>query len=360
MVSSVAGTRGRRSRRAIQNMHAGHNGQMKARNHQHVKRAGALKSHAQRVREIGAVAGHHRGQHDGIVFAEPQRRRQAAHGRGQRQQPRRGGVLPSAHAASASKRPAPTPSRSTRSDAHRCRRSDALVEQIIRRGSRRPDRDRSPAAAAEPRRERARRNGMAAPSARTSGQRTVSRTPPVTGICRVAVVGHHFERGDAQIDALRRRVALRPRQHSARSRCAPARHPRRFPRRCAASRQKARPGQERAPDAAPSPRTTRPATATAPPAEARRRAGARSAANAHSAAISASATRTRQGRSQSQCVTRFLPRTATPHETAAPHAGQRRLGCRECARCWPASLPCAKIAERDVAIQPIREVAELR
>ena len=47
MVRNVAGTRGRRRRRATQKMHAGHDGQMEAGDHQHVKGAGALKAHAQ-------------------------------------------------------------------------------------------------------------------------------------------------------------------------------------------------------------------------------------------------------------------------------------------------------------------------
>ena len=47
---------------------AGHDGQVKAGDHQHVKGAGALKAHAQRMGEVGAVAGDHGGQHDGVVL----------------------------------------------------------------------------------------------------------------------------------------------------------------------------------------------------------------------------------------------------------------------------------------------------
>ena len=47
---------------------ASHDGQVKARDHQHVKGAGALKAHAQRMGEVGAVAGDHGGEHDGVVL----------------------------------------------------------------------------------------------------------------------------------------------------------------------------------------------------------------------------------------------------------------------------------------------------
>ena len=79
MVTNVAGTRGRRRRRAIQKNAAGNNGKMKTRDHQHVKRAGALKADAQRMRQVGAVAGNHRGQHDGVVRRSGEGRRQASH-----------------------------------------------------------------------------------------------------------------------------------------------------------------------------------------------------------------------------------------------------------------------------------------
>ncbi len=46
--------------------------------------------------------------------------------------------------------------------------------------------------------------------------------------------------------------------------------------------------------------------------------------------------------------------TAMPHEIAAPHAGQRRLGCRECARCRPHRLPYAK-CKKECCDQPNRK-----
>ena len=88
---------------------------MKARDDQHVKGAGALKAHAQRMGQIGAVAGDHGGQHDGVVLAEAQRRGQAAHGGGQGQQARAGGVLQSADAAGEKVARRSGPGRSTRS-----------------------------------------------------------------------------------------------------------------------------------------------------------------------------------------------------------------------------------------------------
>jgi hypothetical protein len=75
MVSSVAGTRGNPQPARQPEDAAGHNGQMKAGDHQHVKGAGALKAHAQRVRQVGAVAGDHRGQHQ---WRRPRLRRSGA------------------------------------------------------------------------------------------------------------------------------------------------------------------------------------------------------------------------------------------------------------------------------------------
>ena len=73
---------------------------MKARDHQHVKGAGALEPDAQRMREVGAVTGHHCSQHYGIFGSQAQRRRQVVHGGGQCQQARRGSVLQCVNAAS--------------------------------------------------------------------------------------------------------------------------------------------------------------------------------------------------------------------------------------------------------------------
>ena len=78
---------------------AGHDGQVKARDHQHMKRAGALKAHAQLVGQEGAVAGDHGGQHDGVFLGEAQRNGQAAHGSGQGQQAGARGALQADQAA---------------------------------------------------------------------------------------------------------------------------------------------------------------------------------------------------------------------------------------------------------------------
>ncbi len=99
----MRGERGRNARKAQAardpKQEAGHDGQVKARDHQHVEGAGALKAHAQRVGQVGAVAGDHGGQHDGVVLREAQGGRQAAHGCGQGQQAGAGGVLQAADAA---------------------------------------------------------------------------------------------------------------------------------------------------------------------------------------------------------------------------------------------------------------------
>ena len=76
----------------------GHNGQMEAGDHQHMKGAGALKAHAQGMGEIGAVACNHGGEHDGVVGRKAQRWGQTAHGCGQGQQAGAGGVLQFAYA----------------------------------------------------------------------------------------------------------------------------------------------------------------------------------------------------------------------------------------------------------------------
>ena len=68
-------------------------GQMEAGDDEHVEGAGALEADAERAGEIGAVAGDHGGEHDGVVGGEAQRRRQAAHGCGQCEQARGDGVL---------------------------------------------------------------------------------------------------------------------------------------------------------------------------------------------------------------------------------------------------------------------------
>ena len=78
---------------------AGHDGQVEAGDHQHMEGAGALKAHAQRVGQEGAVAGDHGGQHDGVVLRKAQGSGQAAHGRGQSQQAGARGVLHAADAA---------------------------------------------------------------------------------------------------------------------------------------------------------------------------------------------------------------------------------------------------------------------
>jgi len=99
MVRKVAETCERRRRCANQKMHPADDGQMKARDYQHMKGTGAFKAHAQRMAEVGAVAGDHGGQHDGVVLSEAQRAGQAAHGGGQGHQAGAGGVLPPADAA---------------------------------------------------------------------------------------------------------------------------------------------------------------------------------------------------------------------------------------------------------------------
>jgi hypothetical protein len=63
-----------------------------------VKGAGALKAGAQGVGEVGAVAGDHGGEHDGVVGVR-RRGGQAAHGGGEGQDAGAGGVLKGADAA---------------------------------------------------------------------------------------------------------------------------------------------------------------------------------------------------------------------------------------------------------------------
>jgi hypothetical protein len=58
---------------------AGDDGEMEARNHEHVKGAGALEADAQILVEVSAVAGHHGGEHGGVIRAEAQHGRQALH-----------------------------------------------------------------------------------------------------------------------------------------------------------------------------------------------------------------------------------------------------------------------------------------
>ncbi len=237
-----------------------------------MKGAGALKAHAQRVRQVGAVAGHHRGQHHGVVF---ERRRGAGRFRiaaGNASNRVGGRVLPAAHAARhKSTGCAAQPLDAIDSD--RRRRGDALVQQKIRAapdagiviGLRRQQTHHGAHALAA-------RECLRALS-RVAGQRTVSRTPPPTGACASLSSLTTSTLVNAQIHALRMEMRPRARRHSAQIRlwvpCARApRRPRCLPR-CATAHQRARPARVRAPGAAPSPRTTRPAATTTRPAAAR-------------------------------------------------------------------------------------------
>jgi hypothetical protein len=94
-----------------------------------MKGAGALKAHAQRMSQIGAVAGDHRGQHDGIVLGKSQGRGQAAHGRGQSQKAATGCVLQSAYPAEEGGGGLAQALHAV--DADGGRRGNALVEQEI-------------------------------------------------------------------------------------------------------------------------------------------------------------------------------------------------------------------------------------
>ena len=133
--------------------------------------------------QISAVAGHHRRQHHSVVLAQAKRRGQSSHGRRQCQQPRRRRVLPPAH--SAGQKPSrrlPQPLHAI--NRNRCRRRDSLVQQIFRAA---PD----AGIVIGLRRQQANHRAHAfAASERlhfvlgaSSGQRTVSRTPPLTGAC---------------------------------------------------------------------------------------------------------------------------------------------------------------------------------
>ena len=271
MVSSVAGTRG--SAQAARNPEdaSGHNGQMKARDHQHVKGAGALKAHAQRMGQVGAVAGDHGGQHDGVVLGEAQRRGQPASWRGQGQQAAR-----RAHAAACSGgRPESAPPQ-TGQDAPRARRStvgcgsDALVEQIIRAAPdagiaidlRRQQADRRANALAAIERAQARRPSPLPPASAPSGARR-----PRSASCASAlsVTASRLETRRS----ISRRLELGSRcSHAASSfalcsvSSAPAPASTTVLPRCAAGRQRAQPARARAPAAAPSARTMRPAGTT--------------------------------------------------------------------------------------------------
>ncbi len=64
-----------------------------------MKGAGALKSDAEGMSEVSAVAGDHCGEHGGVVWSEAQGDGQAAHGRGQGKQAGTGGVLQGVDAA---------------------------------------------------------------------------------------------------------------------------------------------------------------------------------------------------------------------------------------------------------------------
>jgi hypothetical protein len=82
------------------------------------------------MRQIGAVAGHHRGQHHGVVLREAQRRGQPA---SPQAAPAAASVDACCHPLTrhAKKRRANGPA-ARRDRCHRCRRSDSLVQQIIR------------------------------------------------------------------------------------------------------------------------------------------------------------------------------------------------------------------------------------
>ncbi len=109
---------------------SGDDGEMKAGDHQHVKGAGALKAHAQGMSEVGAVAGDHGGQHDGVVLAEAQGSGQTAHGRGQGQQAGARGMLPAADSAGEESAGCGTEAVDA-IDAHSGRGGDALIEEKI-------------------------------------------------------------------------------------------------------------------------------------------------------------------------------------------------------------------------------------
>ena len=158
--------------------------------------------------QIGAVAGHHRRQHRGVVLAQAQRRGQISHRRRQRQQPRRRRVLPPAYSAR-EKRARRLPQPVYAVNCNRCRRRDSLVQQIIRAApyariviGLRPQQANNgphPLAASE----RLRANFLRI-------HRPTNRQPHAA--CnrrlRIALVVYHFNCRHAQIDSLRRRSRL--------------------------------------------------------------------------------------------------------------------------------------------------------
>ena len=174
---------------------------MEARNHEHVKRAGALKAHAQRMRQVSAVAGHHRGQHDGVVLAEAQRRRASgAWPRAERAVARCAACCNAVMRQASKCVRARWPMRSTRSMPTRGRGGDALVEQIIRAAPgagividfrrQQADHGANSISAVE---------GLRAePAHRFRGQRTVSRTPPTAAVCAsmASSTSRYSKRGD--------------------------------------------------------------------------------------------------------------------------------------------------------------------
>ena len=269
MVSRVAGRRGNAQPLCDPENAPGDDGQMKARDHKHVKRAGALKPRSQRMREISAIAGHHCGQHDGVVLAEAKRARQLSHRGGQCQQACSDGVL----------RIAPCGRRTVAGRrewlpialllaSNRGRRRNALVEQIvlaapcawivIALGWQQAD-DGSHAIAA-----------MEAADAGTDGPANGQTNCAADRHLRVFCIRDFFKLETrrsircAGLEADRRwlvHVLLR-------SRCAPDQYRLRFLPLCAADRRRTQPAPAPVQVAAPSPHTRLPAAATAAPAAA--------------------------------------------------------------------------------------------
>ena len=161
--------------------------------------------------QIGAIAGHHRRQHHGIILAQAQRRWQISHDRWQRQQPRGRSVLQPAHSAR-EKRTRRLAEPVYVVNCHRRCRCNSLVQQIIRPAPnalivigfwRKQANHRSDALAASERLHEA-----VLRIHRCACRCGPAHREPHTACCwrlHIALVVYHFKGRHAQIDPLRRR-----------------------------------------------------------------------------------------------------------------------------------------------------------